>query len=338
MSNGHAGHAHNDTLRDINRRDVAFPKSNITEVLPDFFKQEYPKLVNLLTEYYDFETSDGAPGKLVQDLFYSRDITQTDIDLLSYIEDELLLGQSYFEGFTDKRAAAKYSNTLYRSKGTKYSIQQFFRTFFGIDPDVIYTKEQIFKVGEVGSEIGFNSQKFLTDNKLYQTFAILVKSEIAFNEWREPYKLFTHPAGMFIGSEVQIVSQVTDTLTAPLVIPAPVPPIVVENTGLFGPQPSTDITALVDDLYTDSAGVLSRINAELTDIEAFSIQDIQTIENQYSSLREAQIASSPTFDDSDEVGTNGMDLSNALSFETIDQDKHIWYSADSDQYIKSFTL
>jgi len=329
---------HNDTLRDINRRDIAFPKTSIKEVLPDFFGKEYPKLITLLEHYYEFDDTEDAPARLVSELFYSRDITQTDLELLSYIEDELLLGQSYFEGFADKRAAAKYSNTLYRSKGTKYSIQQFFRTFFGIDPDVIYTKENVFKVGEDDSQIGFNSQKFITDNKLYQTFAILVKSELAFNEWREPYKLFTHPAGMFIGSEVQIVSQVTDTMTAPLVIPAPVPPIVIENTGLFGDLATTDITSLVDDLYSDSDGVLSRINAELTGMSTFSLEEIQKIENQYSSLREAQTATSPTFDDSDQFQTNGMDLSNDFKFETIDQEKHIWYSPDSDQYLKSFTL
>lgn len=331
-------HKSDDTLKDLNRRDISFSEYKIDEVLPDFFKSEYPKLLTLLEEYYHFEDGDEAPSRLVNELFNSRDITQTDLQLLSYIEDELLLGQSYFEGFSDKRAAAKYSSTLYRSKGTKYSIQQFFRTFFGIDPDVIYTKENVFKVGEDDSRIGLESQKFITDNKLYQTFAILVKSEISFNEWREPYKLFTHPAGMFIGSEVQIVSEVTDTLTAPNVIPADPPPIVVEAAASFGQNAVTDLTALVDDLYTDSDGVLSRINATLATLEEFSIQTIETINNQYSSLREAQLASSPTFDDSDEVGTNGMDLSNDLFFETIDQDKHQFWSADSDQYIKSFTL
>lgn len=331
-------HKTDDTLTDINRREIAFDRNTIQEVLPEFFRTEYPKLIKLLEEYYHFEDTDEAPSKLIHDLFYNRDITQTDLSLLSFIEDELLLGQSYFEGFSDKRAAAKYSSTLYRSKGTKYSIQQFFRTFFGIDPDVVYTKENVFKVGEDASQIGFNSQKFITDNKLYQTFAILVKSELAFNEWREPYKLFTHPAGMFIGSEVQIVSEVTDTLTAPIVIPADPPAITVEATGIFGDTAVTDLTAIVDDLYTDSAGVFSRINATIASLEDFSLETIETINNQYSSLREAQIASSPTFDDSDEVGTNGMDLSNNLFFETIDQDKHQWWSADSDQYLKSFTL
>ena len=84
--------------------------------------------------------------------------------------------------------------------------------------------------------------------------------------------------------------------------------------------------------------MLSRINAELTDIRGFRPNTIQTIENQYSSLREAQTATSPTFDDSDQFETNGMDLSNNFHWETIDQEKHIFYSADSDQYLKSFTL
>lgn len=328
-------HKLDDTLTDINRREIAIPKHDIKEVLPEFFRSEYPKLITLLEEYYHFEDADDAPSRLIHDLFYSRDITQTDLSLLSYIEDELLLGQSYFEGFADKRAAAKYSNTLYRSKGTKYSIQQFFRTFFGVDPDVVYTKEQVFKVGD---EIGFNSQKFLTNDKLYQTFAILIKSDIPLNKWIEPYKLFVHPAGMYVGSEVQIVSSVVDTLTAPTVILADPPPITVEASATFGSFASTDLTGLVDDIYVDSDGVLSRINPTLTNIEEFSLEIIETINDQYSSLREAQIASSPTFDDSDEVGTNGMDLSNNLFFETIDQDKHQWWSADSDQYLKSFTL
>lgn len=326
------------TLTDIDRRQLNFIDHKIEQILPEFFRTEYPKLISLLKEYYEFEESDESPAKLIHELFYSRDITQTDINLLSYIEDELLLGQSYFEGFKDKRAAAKYSNQLYRSKGTKFSIEQFFRTFFDVDPAVEYTKNQVFKVGETGSEIGFNSQKYLTNDKLYQTFAILIKTDISQSEWLEPYKLFAHPAGMFVGSEVQIMSVVEDTMTAPQVLVEPPPPLAVHSTASFGDTGVTDLTALVDDIYTDSDGVLSRINATMTNIDAFSLQQIDTINEQYSSLREAQLASSPTFDDSDEVGTNGMDLSNDFSFETLDQGKHQFFSADSDQYLKSFTL
>jgi len=326
------------TLTDINRRELNFIDYKIEQILPDFFRTEYPKLISLLKEYYEFEESDDSPANLLHELFYSRDITQTDINLLSFIEDELLLGQSYFEGFQDKRAAAKYSNQLYRSKGTKFSIEQFFRTFFDVDPAIEYTKDQVFKVGEVGSEIGFNSLKFLTNDKLYQTFAVLIKTDISQSKWIEPYKLFAHPAGMFVGSEVQIMSVVKDTVTTPQVLIEPPPPLAIHSVAGFVDQGVTDLSAIVDDLYTDSAGVYNRINAELISLHKLSLEQIQTIDNQYSSLREAQIMSSPTFDDSDEVGTNGMDLSNNFAFETLDQQKHQWWSADSDQYVKSLIL
>jgi hypothetical protein len=376
----------NDTLIDIDRREIAFIEHQVENILPAFFRTEYPKLISLLKEYYHFDDEETSAARLIHDLFYSRDITQTDVELLTYIEDELLLGQSYFEGFTDKRAAAKYSNQLYRSKGTQFSIEQFFRTFFGVDPEITYTKKQVFQLnggddfkeieldalmeasigspafpattyGQLDSDgarltyqnylkdnyrptsrIGFESQKYLTNDKLYQTFALLVKTDISTSEWIQPYKLFAHPAGMYVGSEVQIVSVVEDTMTAPNVVLEPPPPIAVHSTASFGDTGLTDLTAIVDDLYTDSAGVYSRINAEFNSVEDFSLEEIQTINNQYSSLREAQIASSPTFDDSDEVGTNGMDLSNNYSWETLDQQKHQWWSADSDQYLKSFTL
>ena len=327
------------TLTDIGRRELGnFTTHTVDQVLPSFFQEEYPKLVSLLKHYYDFEHTDDSPAQMIHDLFLNRDITQTDLELLSFIETELLLGQSFFEGFSDKRAAAKYSNQLYRAKGTKYSIQQFFRIFFGVDPDVVYTKENVFKVGEEKSTIGLENQKYLTNDKLYQTFALLVKTDISSTEWREPYKLFAHPAGMYIGSEVQIVSAVEDALSAPLVVIEPPPPLAVHSTASFGDFGNTDMTALVDDELIDSAGVLSRIRPELISLDTLSLEQIETINNQYSSLREAQIAGSPTFDDSDEVGFNGMDLSNAFSFETIDQEQHQFWSADSDQYVKSFTL
>ena len=398
-------HNNDNTLKDLNRRNLAFGKYSVKEILPEFFREEYPKLITLLDEYYHFEKSEESPSKLVDELFLSRDITQNDLDLLTFIEDELLLGQSFFEGFQDKRAASKYSNVLFRSKGTKYSIQQFFRTFFGIDPDIVYTKEQVFNVGD---DIGVDSQKFITNNKLYQKHAILIKSGLEESKWKDAYKLFVHPAGTFLGSEIQIVSSVVDTLTAPEVVIEPPPPFAVHSSASFASVATTDHTSLVDDFNTDngavnsasvattgtghingddynttggsgtgfsirstssgglvsftivnrgsgytvgdvvstviadpatitidsaSSGILSRIRPELVNPSEFSTFTVQEINNQYGSLREAQVATSPTFDDSDQVGTNGMDFSNNFSFETLDQDRHVFYSSDSDQYL-----
>jgi len=219
------------TLRDINRRAISVQdKKQVSGILPEYFQTEYPKFASFLEAYYDYSDSDVSPTKLIDELFLSRDITQVDIDLLSFIEDELLLGQQYFEGFKNKREAADYSSTLYKSKGTKYSIEQFFRVFFNSFVDVRYTKENIFIVGNVhdlekekenhnagitpyapeitvsASRIGPDDQRYITDDKLYQKYALLIKSTLPINTWRDIYKLFVHPAGMYVAGEVQIIS------------------------------------------------------------------------------------------------------------------------------------
>ena len=179
----------------------------------------------------------------------------------------------------------------------------------------------------MGDNIGANSQKFLTDNKLFQKHAILIKSELEQNKWKDAYKLFVHPAGTFLGSEIQIVSTVEDTVIAPTVTIQEPAPIAVSGVANLSPLAFIDHTSLVNDFNTDSSGILSRIRPELVNPNEFSTFTVQEINNQYGSLREAQIASSPTFDDSDQ------DFSNNFSFETLDQDRHVFYSADSDQYL-----
>ena len=303
------------TLKDYNRRELSFPKYQVKEILPEFFRTEYPKLITLLDEYYHFENSDESPSKLVDELFVTRDITQTDLGLLSFIEDELLLGQNFFEGFQDKRAASKYSNVLFRSKGTKYSIQQFFRTFFGIDPDIIYTKEQVFNVGD---NIGSESQKFITDNKLFQKHAILIKSGLEQKKWRDAYKLFVHPAGTYLGSEIQIVSSVVDRVTVPPVTIEPPPPIAIHSQSSFATAAFIDHTSIVTDTAENGSTSTSRIRPEIVSMifDRTSGITIEQINNQYDSLREAQLATSPTFDDT------SIDFSNDFAFETLDQGKH----------------
>jgi len=193
------------TERDLGRRNLSLlSQREVTQVLPEYYQERYPKLITFLEKYYDWADSDESPSHLIQDLFLARDISQTPAELLDFLEDELLLGQEYFGGFQNKRAAAKFSNTFYRSKGTKFSIEQFFNAFFGIDVDVQYTKSQRFIVGE--SEIGFESQRFLTNAELYQVFAVLIKSELPLSDWNDVYKLFVHPAGMYLGAQLQVVS------------------------------------------------------------------------------------------------------------------------------------
>jgi len=197
-------------LEDKRRRRINLRDRRVEEVLPEHFAADYPKFISLLESYYEFE-NENDPTELLNHLFETRDITQTDLDLLAFIEDELLLGEAYFEGFPDPRAAANFSSILFRSKGSKYSIEWFFRAFFNEDVEVIYPKKNIFNIGE--SQIGPDSLRYITDNKLYQTFAILLKTGRSISEWKDIYKLFVHPAGMYLGGSVlKIMNEELQTL------------------------------------------------------------------------------------------------------------------------------
>ena len=319
------GHKVDDTLRDDNRRELAFPTGrDVEKVLPDHFKTEYPKLVSFLKEYFHFEDSDGSPSRLVNDLFYARDINQVDESLLSYIEDELLLGQAYFEGFIDKRTAAKFSHNLYSTKGTKFSIQQFFRMFYGIDVEVDYPKKDVFTVGS--SEIGANSIKFLTNDELYQTFAIRIISELSQATWERPYKLFVHPAGMFVGSEVRLENTGLLNTSSPLSIvdsDAGSIDVVGFNTALFSQvnQFAPEVTGLLD-----SGGTTLRVIIDDNLVNSLATVSLPDLEKQYRTMRAAELRTSPTFDaDSNGAGTATsnfeIDFSNEFAIETFDQDK-----------------
>ena len=319
------------TLKDNLRRDYRFTDHHLVDqVLPDYFKEDYPKLIKLLEAYNQFEDSDQSPARLVHDIITSRDITANDLSLLSFIEDELLLGQSYFEGFDNKRSAAKYSNTLYRSKGTLYSIQQFFRTFFGVTPDVRYTKEDRFMVGEDDSRIGFDSQKFLTDDKLYQVFAILIKADIPVEAWREAYKLFVHPAGMYFGG--QVLLEATGSINFGLMpdfIKINTDIVVQGEASLGAALQSTDLTGEVD---SDGRGTYGKLRIGLPEaIEAIQDIPLSEIDRNYDTIRELISTTSPTMDE-DSAGTDGrvQRFSQDRSvFDTMDEVKYTYYDSDS---------
>lgn len=204
---------------DKRRRYLNLRSNKVESILPEHFQEYYPKFITLLKKYYEWQDENDST-ELLNHLFATRDINEADITLLSYIEDELLLGGAYFQGFgeteAEKRAAANFSNILFRSKGSKFAIEWFFRSFYGLDAEVFYTKENIFVVGDEQSRIGPDSLRFLTNDKLFQTFALLVRVGIPISKWRDIFKLFAHPAGMYLGSSVSINDTIQKALSMPM--------------------------------------------------------------------------------------------------------------------------
>jgi len=282
---------------DKNRRELRLTDRRIEQVLPLDFQNKYPKLFSLFKAYYEWQSEENSATELLLHLFETRDVSEIDERLLLFIEDELLLGQAYFEGFQDKRSAAKFSNTLYRSKGTKYSIQQFFRMFFGEDPDVVYPKENVFTLND--SKLGGDDFRFLTDDKLYQTFSILVRSGLSVSQWLDIYKLFVHPAGFYIAGEVVALGEaflgtsLQEPLTSPTGLkempfaglPDPIVPILegIADLSIGSILPRLEQYAIWDSEYNDGLGQV-RLDATRSNIKYFQHQSLQALDNSFPSL------------------------------------------------------
>jgi len=277
------------------------------------------------------------PSRRIQDLYKNRDVTQVEEGLLQYIEDELLLGQSYFEGFINKREAAKFSNTLYRSKGTLFAIQQFFRAFFGEDPEVRYTKEDVFRVGPAlyndgteylpASAIGPESRKFLTNDQLYQTLALLIKVGIPASKWIDVYKLFVHPAGMYVGAQLQLVAINQNTIDIDMpekgdAISTLASRIGIGTLTLSGISDVTKLVTADDPAFLERQDVYFNVQ-RMQNITLAEIQAKQT------SLQDLLTVNSPTLDrDSDGSGGGAIRLSQDR-WERLDQDLYSMQITDS---------
>lgn len=319
------------TLQDINRRDISVSRDYVERVLPTYFGDEYPKFIALLKVYYEYMNQEGNFGDQLKSLATTRDIGQTKASNLTYIEDELLLGQNYLEGILDNRTGAELSNNYYRTKGTKYSIERFFRSFFGIDPEIIYGKQFVFTVGE--SQIGPSSQKYIMDDKIYQYWGLLIKSDKARKEWIELYKLFAHPGGMYIGSQVQIVSVNQDVSfdTMPIAVPpASTIPVYQSIATLFTTTLTETSGIIASDDPADTSGFI-RIDLDSYRVEDFvdsAISDeYQYFDTHYQTIRDMIKETSPTMDeDSDGTDTSALKFSNINI--RMDEDEFSYY-ADS---------
>lgn len=203
------------TLKDLDRLPISMKRSLVKEVLPEYFVTEYPTLITFLDAYYDNLDSDTNFGDLINDLQTIRDIEDNTLKQLDLIFKEVGLGISQNQ-FTTPREVIRDFADFFRVKGTKFSAERFFRTFFREDIELVYPKENLFIVGE--SEIGLDGLDVLQDGALHQVLSVLVKAPISIATWERLYRKFVHPAGFYLGAEVLILTAQTNPLSAPDVI------------------------------------------------------------------------------------------------------------------------
>lgn len=318
-------------MHQLHRTEINLCKNRITDVLPDYFKTEYPELVLFLEEYYkthEFDdgiiisasftsdtqeyTKDSANniyfeengtiykiyrykqngytyydydrteevyagkilpggdirldtgvgfGELIHELFSSRDMYATSNQMYKNLIPDLTNGVDISEILSDYRLKGYLLANYYRKKGSLYGMKEFFRWLLDENVEIKYTKENVFRVYDANqpetadSKIGTKSFRYLKNDKLYQAFAVLIKSGFPVSKWKEMYKRYAHPAGFYFEGSV-VLEGVADLSLGEM--PLNVPVTFVPLNG-YGTLPSTFVgvseittSSSVTGLYGDS--------------------------------------------------------------------------------------
>jgi len=295
-------------MHDNNRKNIVLNTSKVEEILPEFFQEDNSKFISFLESYYNYldsDVSDGFGYKIKQ-IINARNAQQTTTDNLDALIQEIGNGLKAASFFQKPRLMTKLLGDFYRAKGSLNSAEGFFKGFFGIDADIEYPKQKIFTLanssdsdvsaGRInGSAIGYESQKFLTDDGIYQTFSILVKCGLSTVDYENLYKRFVHPAGFHFAGEVQAINEGILSPSAIGLIPDSAEPFRITNVGLLSPEAlSLPITAFVD-----SGGDADAFRVRTDQfISSFSTITAQNMTNYYSNIAQIGSPNSFTFDDS----------------------------------------
>lgn len=311
------------------RRFKSFQNRKVREALPEFYTSEFPTLVTFLEKYYNFiDSADGthAFGSNAQQFFAKKDIKEMPANLLNNLVSELGGGLKTGENFTDRRYALTRLADLARLKGSRFSLEEFFRLFFQQRAEVEYGKESMFIIGDSASQIGVDSIKFIQNNELFQTFGLLIKTEISVDTWSELYKKFVHPSGFFFAG--QVVSD-TEAITSPIgeisVPDSAADPVIISEAILSATLPFVQSTVLID---SEGSNVRqSNLNELVSDYQNFSLSDLDTT---YHTVKQIITPNSFTFDDSsirdsDENATPDF----SITLETMDNQIFTRRTSDS---------
>jgi len=301
------------------RRLKSFQNRKVRESLPEFYTSEFPTLVTFLEKYYDFlDSSEGEHifGNDARQFFATKDIREMPSGLLNSLVNELAGGLKTGEDFTDRRYALTRLADLARLKGSRFSLEEFFRLFYQQSAEVEYGKESMFIIGDSSSQIGVESIKFIQNNELYQTFGLLIKSGLSVEKWSALYKKFVHPSGFFFAGQVVSDTEATLSITAPIALEEDDPdPKVVSEASMAISSPFVQLTMLID---SGGGNVRTTLNELISDYQNFTLADLNTT---YHTLRQVITPNSFTFDDSsirdsDENATPDF----SLTLETMDNE------------------
>jgi len=286
-------------------------------VLPEHYQSSYPKLIEFLELYYEFlrEHPEHNFDDVVSKIITNHDISDKDNDQIKYKLQDLTVGLDFSQAMTDLKTKGSMFNSWYKTKGSLYSIEVFFRWLFDQTVEVEYGKNSVFMLNSSESTLGADSKKYIKNDKLYQTFALLIKVGIPGVQWRDLYKKFCHPAGFYFQSYIILESIGRYSIsTMERVLPPDADTI--ETSFDLDYQTTSSVTGLFAD-GTDADTQPERVN--FLNISTISEVTIGTIVNRTDTIAEFLGPNSPTFDSQ----TEGNYFSPRMSsgWETMDEDR-----------------
>jgi len=304
------------TLFEYNRREPNLRAAVIKEVLPSYFQQSYPNLIEFLETYYEsiYNEERGSALGIIPSLISIRDLDEINLKYIDRLFYEIV-GDTSSNYFNNPRLVGKLFSFIIQNTGNEYSAQLFFRTFFGEEPEVQYPKDNLFIV----AHSLLNGTDLIQDGARYQILSVLIRSGRGISEWESLYRKLVHTSGYYLSAEV-----ITEGVGC--IFPLGIAAIGDNGSGtiLYELDPGILIPSSGANEFTvqyDSDGTVFIQDYEV--ITPYSEITIENLYPQYSNISELLQATSPTFDDSD-----GPKLSNTI--ETMDNDKTLYsYNADS---------
>ena len=304
------------TLSNSNyRSNPTFYRSQVTQVLPEFYQTEYPRLVTFLKKYYEYTGEDGGVSfdEKIHNLFGIRNISTADIESLDLLLNEISEGLETSSFYQNPRLMTRLLSHFFRNKGTQLSAEQFFKAFFNEDVEISYPKKDIFFLNDGNSVIGPQGLKYITDDKKYQVFSILLKTGISFSDYEDLYKKLVHPSGFHLAAEVETVGEVSMGIGGAGVDPLETPNYAVVVQGITPESNLTSEYSLLTMKETD-VNDADVVISSLEILQTYANNTLQELQDQYDTLANL-VSVKPTHLDSENISVSSGN-------ETLDEDDH----------------
>lgn len=119
----------------------------VEEHFPKVYQEQGPAFVLFVKKYYEWLETQDQVNFHTRNYFEYKDIDETAENFLVYFK-ETYLKNIQIDTIHDVKQLIKHSLDLYRSKGSERAIELLFRAVFGVDAEVYYPREDIFRLSD----------------------------------------------------------------------------------------------------------------------------------------------------------------------------------------------